>query len=95
MKDQLLDPQKLEVVTPSRSNNQSKSGFAAKLILIWNRIASSIIEFANSADEPEIYSRRNKFGKTYWVIYEPLLRQRMFFSSEAEVQNYLDCRYYR
>jgi hypothetical protein len=95
MKDQLLEPQNLEVITSSKFNTQSKSGFAAKLIFIWNGIVSSIIEFANSADEPEVYSRRNKFGKTYWVIYNPLLRQRMFFSSEAEVRNFLDCRYYR
>jgi hypothetical protein len=95
MKDQLLEPQSLEIVTPSRSNPQSKSGFAAKLILIWHGIISSIIEFVNSADEPEVHSQRNKFGNVYWVIYDPLSRQRMFFSSEAEVRNYLDCRYYR
>jgi len=95
MKDQLLEPQNLEVLPSSRFSTQSKSGFAAKLVLLWNGIVSSMIEFANSVDEPEIHSRRNKSGNAYWVIYDPLLEQRRFFSSEAEVRNYLDCRYYR
>lgn len=89
MKNQSMNYQELELVTHSDPDEKRNSGFVSNLNRIWHKIVQSIVE----SNEPRLYSRKNRCGSPYWEIHDPIIGRRVFFSSEAEVRDWLDRRY--
>jgi len=49
---------------------------------------------AKSRVEPEIKQKCDRFGNTYWRVYEPISGFQCSFNSEQEVRSWLETRYY-
>lgn len=86
MRDQFVDCQELELVTPSDSNQEKPVNSVSLLGQLWYWLIESII----AANELKIYSHKTKFGSAYWGIYDPVLERKVYCDSEAEVREYLD-----
>ena len=48
----------------------------------------------SSYAEPRIWQRHDRQGHLWFEVYEPHSHQRLCFSSEQEVRNWLDRRFY-
>jgi hypothetical protein len=57
--------------------------------LIWD------IVFSLLSDEPKIWQGRDRFGKLYWRVYDPSRDRSITFTSEQEVREWLDQRFYK
>ncbi|KAM3096894.1 hypothetical protein ACKFKG_09410 [Phormidesmis sp. 146-35] len=56
------------------------------LSLIWN--------LASSSSEPQVRQRRDRFGQTYFQVYDPATRCSASLHSEQEVRQWLEQRFY-
>lgn len=48
-----------------------------------------------SGSEPRVYWRRDRNGKSYFKIYDPVTRETVYCDSQTEARAYLEQRYYR
>ncbi|MEC4892917.1 MAG: hypothetical protein SAL07_13035 [Oscillatoria sp. PMC 1051.18] len=66
---------------------------------IWQVIAKDIVweyllNITVRSSEPRIYEKRDRYGKTYWQVYDPVTNFCYSFDSENEVRIWLERRYY-
>jgi hypothetical protein len=90
MKGKYADYHELEFAVHSEPNEQKPSTLASKIGRILHRLVESII----AVNEFKIYSLKNKSGRAYWTIQDPIAGRKVFFDSEQEVRAWLDKRYY-
>lgn len=68
---------------------------AYRVAATWNQISNALLQKMSCNNEPQIYSKQNKFGEVVWNVYDPLTGYQASMESEAEVRAWLDRRYYR
>ena len=49
---------------------------------------------APASNEPRVWQKRDRFGQTYWQVYDPIRDRFARFSSEQEVRQWLEQRHY-
>ncbi|BAU15407.1 hypothetical protein LEP3755_59650 [Leptolyngbya sp. NIES-3755] len=64
---------------------QSKS----LLSYAWKAISTPV------SSEPRVWQRRDRSGQTYWQVYDPETNRSARLSSEQEVRQWLEQRYYQ
>jgi hypothetical protein len=77
------------------SSNNAKKIFSAiaitlksSLSYIWDILSTSL------SNDPRIWQRRDRFGRVYWQVYDPIRDRTIIFNSEEEVRYWLDQRFY-
>lgn len=58
------------------------------------RILSQVLKKISSFNEPKIYQERDRSGKIFWRVFDPIDGQSAYLSSEGEVRSWLEQRYY-
>jgi hypothetical protein len=72
--------QKLEIKLPS--------------ISVFKRILQAFVSFFYSGNEPQVWSKTNRYGNTSWYAYDPVSGYSVSRDSEAEMREWLEQRYY-
>jgi hypothetical protein len=72
--------QKLEIKLPS--------------ISVFKRILQAFVPFFYSGNEPQVWSKTNRYGNTSWYAYDPVSGYSVSRDSEAEMREWLEQRYY-
>lgn len=58
---------------------------------VWQYIADSVLR--NS--EPKVCQKRDRYGNTFWHVYDPVTHRSSDFGSGADVLIWLEKRYYK
>ena len=61
------------------------------LDVLWQYIADTLLR--NS--EPKVCQRRDRYGNTFWHVYDPVTHRSSDFGSGADVLVWLEKRYYK
>lgn len=87
------NPAKASVSSKSKSLSRLMSAIVLKsksfLSYAWKTISTLV------SNEPQIRQRRNRFGQTYWQVYDPATNHSTSLSSEQEVRQWLEQRFYQ
>ena len=67
----------------------------AKLTTFANNQLQFLWRYFSQRLEPKIWQKRDRYGNSYWVVYDPTTGHSSCFSSEQEVRVWLEQRYYR
>jgi hypothetical protein len=58
-------------------------------------IAGKVVNaLTHNYNSPKIWCTVDDAGQTHWNVYDPIAQTRKMYSSEQEVREWLDCRYY-
>lgn len=79
-------------------NNQSSvrntiANLGKKSAKSLHSLLSRLLRFDTNS-EPKIWEKKDRFGKTYYRIYDPISDRNIYLNSEAEVRWWLDKHYY-
>jgi hypothetical protein len=84
----------------SREISQSTSNFDSKNARVQSKIQSVLEHIWNNLfnvlsgnSEVQIQQVRDRFGRSYWRVYDPITGYQNSLSSEAEVRIWLEQRY--
>jgi Cdc6-like AAA superfamily ATPase len=58
------------------------------------RIVQRFVQFLSSGNEPEIWTKTDRYGNIIWQAYDPISRRSVSRRSEAEMREWLEQRYY-
>ncbi|HEY9642549.1 MAG TPA: hypothetical protein V6C57_18835 [Coleofasciculaceae cyanobacterium] len=64
-----------------------KSGLLVAFSNIWKAIATVDLD-------PRVCQERDRYGRSYWHVFDPITNQDQFFDTEDEVCVWLEQRYY-
>jgi hypothetical protein len=67
------------------------SSVAALMGKLWQQLSRIVI----INDNLQIWQKRDRFGNTYWQVYNPRTRQFTSFASETEVRMWIEQQLYR
>ena len=62
---------------------------------IWQGFVKGFIldRFSEKSSEPKIWQKRNRFGETFFQVYDPATDRYIYLNSEKEVRVWLDDRF--
>jgi hypothetical protein len=52
-----------------------------------------VASYLTSSNEPSVQLMRDRFGESYWKIYDPISRTLIHLKTEQEVRSWLESRY--
>ncbi len=58
------------------------------------RIGQLFIQFFASSSEPRIWTTTERYGNTFWHVYDPVSDKSKTLRSESEMRVWLEQRYY-
>lgn len=76
----------------NRIRQSQQGAWKSKLRSALNTLTQWLLRDPN---EPRVKQAVDRFNSVYWTVYDPQVRQSLTFSSEAEVRQWLDQRYYQ
>jgi hypothetical protein len=87
--------QKDQGIDLSRNSNNSRRIVGA-IALRLKSVVSSIWDFVftPASNEPIVSQGRDRSGQIYWRVYDPVSDRSIRFSSEQEVRQWLEQRFY-
>ena len=71
-----------------------KSEIKLPSISVFRRVLLLFISFFYSSDEPQVWSKTDRYGNTSWYAYDPVSGYSVSRGSEAEMREWLEQRYY-
>lgn len=63
-------------------------------ISVFKRVLQCFVPFFYSCNEPQIWSKTDRYGNTSWHAYDPVSGYSVSRDSEAEMRQWLEQRYY-
>jgi hypothetical protein len=67
----------------------------SKLISFLNLLGQLINTILNQENEPKVWQSFDRFGQTWWHVYDPLTERYVCRDSEADILIWLKERYYQ
>ncbi len=78
---------------PERIDNAIALKFKSILAQLRQGISAALTNFVS--DEPRVWQRRDSQGQIWWYVYDPKTERYACLSSQAEVLQWLEERFYR
>lgn len=75
----------------SEQYHTKKPSFSSILKNIWQQFLGAMAR----GNEPRVWQRRDRTGKTWWHGYDPVSGRSTCLASEAEMRMWLEERYYQ
>ncbi len=76
-----------------RTDNAIALNFKSILARLWQGISAALTDFVS--DEPRVWQRRDAHGRLWWYVYDPKRERYACLSSQGEVLQWLEERFYR
>lgn len=60
----------------------------------WQSVSEWLAEHLATSDDPQVVQKHDRHGQLYWEVYDPHTNREFRSTSEAEVRQWLEERYY-
>ncbi len=94
----------MKTINRPRSNSQNfkkpKRAFQNIIVKFERKVAKKLNDLSNRClkldfySEPKIWEKKDRYGNTYYRVYDPKRDRHLDLNSEDEVRWWLDQRYY-